>query len=328
MTSRPRIALEEDTRTVARHPLATDFAVVIPALNEVANIPALFAALAATFERRGLDGEVILVDDGSTDGTHDVAVAHAAACGLRAQVLRHRRNLGKTQALLTGAEAASSTHVVLFDADLQYSADEIPRFLDLLHAGWDIVAGRKVGHYDKRRVSAIYNAVSRRLFRVPARDLNSMKAFRRDILREVPLRHDWHRWLVVLAHARGWSVTELDIELHPRRAGASKYTGSGRIVESVGDLLVVWFYLRFSAKPMKFFGGLGFVLAATGFAIGLAAAVLRTLQVPPPPFGYRPVLTLVVLLMSVGVTLVGFGFVAEMIAILRADVDQLRRRRD
>ncbi len=300
--------------------LRANFAVVVPAYNEVENIPRLFAAIAETFERHGLNGEVILVDDGSTDGTYEAALREGGRLA-RVQVLRHRRNLGKTEAMVTGAAAAESEYIILFDADLQHSPEEFPRFLARLAEGWDIVAGRKIGAYEKRAVSSVYNHLSQRLFDVPARDLNSMKAFRRTILDEVPLRHDWHRFFIVIAYARGFTVSEIDIDLYPREAGTSKYTGRGRILVGVGDLLVVWFYLRFSEKPMQFFGGSGLVLILLGLLVGLVAIALR-IGGWMPPFGYRPLLTLVLLLETVGFMLFGFGFVGEMIAILRTEVER------
>jgi glycosyltransferase involved in cell wall biosynthesis len=305
--------------------LREDFAVIIPAYNEVESVPALFAALRETFARHGLNGEVILVDDGSTDGTHETALREGAGLE-RLRVLRHRRNLGKTEAMVTAAEAATSTYVILFDADLQHSPEELPRFLEKLGEGWDIVAGRKVGAYEKRAVSSVYNRLSQRLFDVPARDLNSIKAFRREILTEIPLRHDWHRFFIVLAHNRGYSVTEMEVRLFPRYAGEAKYSGRGRILVGVGDLLVVWFYLRFSEKPMQFFGGTGLALIVLGILVGLVTVVLRIAGVMPP-FGFRPLLTLVLLLETVGFTLFGFGFIGEMVAIVRTELDELRRRK-
>jgi len=302
------------------------FAVVIPAFNEAENVGPLFDALAATFARHSLNGEVVFVDDGSTDETWSLAVAAAARMGPHARVARHRRNLGKTEAVLTAAREATADVFIIFDADLQHSTEEIPRFMEQIDAGWDIVTGRKIGQYQKRAVSSVYNRLSRFLFDVPVRDLNSMKAFRRDVLDSVSLRHDWHRFFVVIAYAQGFSVTEIDIELFPRRAGVSKYTGAGRIASSVGDLLVVWFYLRFSRKPMQLFGGLGLLLTMLGLLIGLVAVGFRAFGFGPPPTGYRPLLGLVLLLIVVGITLFGFGFTAEMIALLRSDVDQLKHR--
>jgi glycosyltransferase involved in cell wall biosynthesis len=301
------------------------FAVLVPAYNEAENIGALFEALEATFARHSLDGEVILVDDGSTDETYAYAVAGAERLGSRFKVARHRRNLGKTEAMVTGARESNAEVFIVFDADLQHSTEEIPRFLAEIDKGWDIVTGRKMGTYEKAAVSSVYNRVSRFLFDVPVRDLKSMKAFRREVLDEVPLRHDWHRFFVVIAYARGFSVTEIDIELFPRRAGVSKYTGSRRVLSSVGDLLVVWFYLRFSRKPMQLFGGAGLLLTVLGLLVGIVTTAFRVMGYGPPSIGYRPLLGLVVLLLVVGITLFGFGFTAEMIAILRSDVDQLRQ---
>jgi glycosyltransferase involved in cell wall biosynthesis len=306
--------------------LRDNFALVIPAFDEVESMPALFTEIRATFERHGLNGEVILVDDGSSDGTYEAALREGEAIP-RVQVLRHRRNLGKTEAMVTGAEASRSEYIVLFDADLQHSPEEIPRFLAKLAEGWDIVTGRKVGLYQKQAVSRTYNWLSQRLFDVPVRDLNSMKAFRREILEEIPLRHDWHRFFIVLAHARGWTLSEIDIELLPRRAGTSKYSGRRRIAVGIGDLVVVWFYLKFSAKPMQFFGGWGLGLILLGIVVGLVAVVLR-IGGWMPPFGYRPMLTLVLLLETVGFMIFGFGFIAELIATLRTEVDELRRKKN
>lgn len=303
--------------------LRSNFTVLVPAFDEVDNLPALFAELRATFARHGLDGEIVLVDDGSRDGTYEAALRESAGMP-RVRVLRHRRNRGKTEAMVTGAFAAGTEYLVLFDADLQHSPEEIPRFLEKLGEGWDIVTGRKMGAYEKRAVSSVYNRLSQTLFDVPVRDLNSMKAFRTEILREIPLRHDWHRFFVVLAHAQGYSVSEIDIELFPRRAGVAKYSGRSRVLVGVGDLLVVWFYLKFSEKPMQFFGGSGLVLIAVGMLVGLVAVVLRV-GGWMPPFGYRPLLSLVLLLETVGFMLFGFGFMAELIATLRAEVDGLRR---
>lgn len=308
------------------------FAVIIPAFNEAENIASLFEALRLTFEKHSLDGEVIIVDDGSTDTTFELAAAEAARFGPRAHVARHRRNLGKTEAMVTGSRVATADVLIIFDADLQHSTEDIPRFMAQIDAGWDIVTGRKVGVYEKHAVSSVYNRLSRSLFEVPVRDLNSMKAFRAEILHGISLRHDWHRFFVVLAYAQGYSVSEIDIELYPRNAGVSKYSGSKRIFSSVGDLLVVWFYLRFSRKPMQLFGGAGVLLTMLGLVIGLVLVVLRAFEIGPPSIGYRPLLGLVVLLIVVGITLFGFGFTAEMIALLRSDFDQLKqqgeRRRD
>ena len=299
-----------------------DFALVVPAYNEAPNIPHLIPELRAAFDEFGLTGEVILVDDGSTDGTAALAEAEGAGWD-RLRVLRHRVNLGKTEGLLTAAEATDKRYLVLFDADLQHLPAEIPRFLDKLEEGWDIVAGRKVGRYDKRAVSSIYNALSRRIFDVPVSDLNSMKAFRSDVLRALRLRHDWHRFFVVIAHKKGFTATEIDIELHPRRAGEPKYSGKSRIVGGVLDLAAVWFQLRFSRKPMVAFGLPGVFLMAAGVLTGLVALFYRFALGQ----GFRPLLYLVAMLVTVGVLCFVAGLLGEMIAGVHDEMDALRRRR-
>ncbi|TVP77273.1 MAG: glycosyltransferase family 2 protein [Gemmatimonadales bacterium] len=301
--------------------LRRDFCLVVPAYNEAPMAEDLVRELREAFERHGLEGEVLVVDDGSTDGTAEKI--EAAAEGWDAlRVLRHRMNLGKTEALLTAARSTRRTALVLFDADLQHSPDEIPRFLDRMDEGWDIVCGRKIGPYDKQAVSSVYNRLSRRIFRVPVTDLNSMKAFRREILDHLHLRHDWHRFFVVLAHARGHSVTEIDIELLPRRAGESKYSGPWRVVVGVMDLFSVWFLLIFSRKPLLLFGTLGILLILAGMGVGALAIWLRVVH----GMGFRPLLTLVLLLETVGVTLFGFGLLAEMVAQVRQELEEIRRR--
>ncbi len=301
-----------------------DFAVLVPAFNEVENIRELTAELRGTFEKHGLEGEVVIVDDGSSDGTAEAAAEQATEWPAL-KVVRHRRNFGKTEALLTGAEATEREYLVLFDADLQHSPEEIPRYLEKLAEGWDIVTGRKVGRYEKRGVSTIYNRLSRRLFDVPVSDLNSMKAFRREVLDEVALRHDWHRFFVVLAYARGFTVTEIDVALLPRRHGAAKYSGRSRILVGLLDLLSVAFFLFFSRKPMILFGMSGLIMAALGGLVGLLTVVLRVLQWMPP-FGFRPLLYLVILLETLGFLAFGVGFVAEQVAQQSAEIEALNRR--
>ena len=303
---------------------APALSIVVPAFDEAENMRELFAELASTIRDHRLDAEVVLVDDGSTDDTLEAARAAAGAADLDAvTLLRHRRNRGKTEALLTASGAARGGVLVLFDADLQHSPEEIPRFLAKLDEGYDVVTGRKRGRYEKPLVSGIYNWICRRLFGVPVHDLNAMKAFRRGILDELHLRSDWHRYLVVLAHARGYRVAEIDIRLHPRRHGVSKYGGHGRILVGILDLLAVWFQLAFSRKPMVFFGLTGIALLVLGALTGIVALYLRF----GLGQGYRPLLTLVLLLIVAGLLLFAVGFLAELIASLRSEVDELRRER-
>lgn len=309
------------TRVHGRPP-REDFAVVVPAYDEVENIGPLFAALAETWRRHGLMGEVVLVDDGSTDGTVEAAARAARDFPGRVRIIRHAANLGKTEALVSGTEANRRTWIVLFDADLQYSPEEIPRFLDTISEGYDVVCGWKMGKYEKRLVSGIYNLLSRWLFDVPVHDLNSMKAFRRTIIDEIPLRHDWHRFFVVLAHDRGYRTTEIPITLYPRTRGRPKYSGLNRIVIGSLDLLSVKTLTSFLKKPLLLFGTMGAVLTGAGVIVGLVALYYRFALGQ----GYRPLIYLVTLLVLLGVLLFALGLLAEAIAQVRDRLEHLERR--
>ncbi len=300
-----------------------DFAVVVPAYNEAPVIPELIRELRETFDACGLRGEIILVDDGSSDGTAEIAEREGRGWE-PLRILRHPRNQGKTEALITAADATDRTYLVLFDADLQHLPEEIPRFLARLDEGWDIVTAEKIGGYSKRAVSSVYNWMSRKIFDVPVSDLNSMKAFHRSVLEGLHLRHDWHRFFVVLAHARGATVTQIQVPLHPRRAGDPKYSGRFRIVVGLLDLLSVWFLLAFSRKPMLLFGLTGVVLVGLGVAVGLLALYLRFVH----QLGFRPLLYLVILLETMGAILLGVGFLAEMVAQLREELEQIRKAQE
>jgi glycosyltransferase involved in cell wall biosynthesis len=313
-TEAPQVRLSAETRR--------NFAIIIPALNEVDNIPDLVREFDALFRKYDLTGDIVLVDDGSTDGTAERA---RQLGGQHWKVVSHRRNFGKTEAMITGAAHTDAEFLILFDADLQHSPEEIVRYLAKHEEGWDIVTGRKVGNYEKKNVSGIYNRLNRWLFKVPVSDLNSMKGFRRTILDEISLRHDWHRFFVVLAYAEGFSVTEIDIMLHPRRHGVAKYSGRGRILVGFLDLVSVGFFLLFSRKPMILFGMTGLILASLGFLVGLLAFVMRLFHLYSP-FGYRPFLTLVLLLEVLGFLCIGFGFLGELVAQQQAELDYLKRQ--
>jgi glycosyltransferase involved in cell wall biosynthesis len=297
--------------------------VLVPAYNEVENILELVESLISMFESHGLAGEIVLVDDGSTDGTYEAA-ERIAEREKRLKVLRHRRNFGKTEAMVTGNAVAEAEIVVLYDADMQHSPEEIPHFLDKMNEGnYDIVCGRKEGRYGKRFVSSTYNFLSRLLFDVPVHDLNSMKAYRREILDTVHLRHDWHRFFVVLAYDRGYRVGEIDVELLPRRHGKSKYTGFWRVIVGLLDLLSVKFLISLGKKPMIVFGTGGIILFALGFITGLIALYYRFALYQ----GYRPLLYLVSLFVLSGVLLFTLGFLTELLGQLFERLERIEKNK-
>lgn len=294
--------------------------VIVPAHNEEENLPALLEAFDEVFRRERISGELILIDDGSTDKTY----SKARELANRYRFLRvyyHKSRQGVTAALNTGFGLAHGRFLFYFPADLQYHPGELPQMIDRLSAGFDVVTGWKEGRYGlKRFVSFIYNRLSRMLFKVPVHDLNSIKGFKREVLNNLAFRKDWHRYLVVMAHEQGFKVTEVKVKLHPRKFGKSKF-GLWRIPVGFLDLLAVKFQLSFSKKPLLFFGSLGLVLIGLGILVGLAAIGFRVFAHE----GYRPVLYLVMLLELVGISFFALGFLGEMLIELRERMDFITR---
>lgn len=300
-----------------------DVSVLVPAKDEAENLPLFMELAAEAFGASGVRYEVIVVDDGSVDGSWTVLEELRGRYPfLRA--VRHRVSRGIADALRTGYLHARGRVLVFYPADLQYKPEDIPRLVaPILSGDVDMVTGFKQGKYEKRFVSQIYNGLSRKLFRLPVRDLNSVKAYRREVMDAIPIRPDWHRYMIAVAAAQGFSVTEIPVPLYARHAGRSKF-GLGRIPIGVLDMMAVWFELRFGQKPLLLFGVLGAMLAAIGVLAGITLVGIRIFA----GFGYRPLIDLVVLCVIVGTVLFVGGLVGEMIAAQRAEVRELRRRLD
>ena len=300
-----------------------DVSVLVPANDEAVNLPLFMEQAAEAFAESTTRYEVIVIDDGSTDGTWEVLERLRETYPfLRAE--RHRSRRGIADALRTGYLASRGRVLVFYPADLQFKPEDIPRLASpILADEADMVTGYKQGKYDKAFVSGIYNRLSRTLFHVPVRDLNSVKAYRREIMDDLPIRPDWHRYMIVLAAAQGYTVSEIPIALYPRHAGKSKF-GIGRIPVGVLDMLAVWFELRFGRKPLLLFGMLGAALFAIGTLAGLGA--LGTLLIAGK--GIRAVWTLIQTCLILGSTFFVGGLLGEMIAVQRAELRELRRRFD
>jgi len=281
--------------------------ILIPAYNEAENIPLLIEEF-DHFIREHKDYEVILIDDGSRDGTVE-RLEQFDRPYLR--TTRHSRNLGKTQAILTGAKIARGDILVVFDADLQYDVKDIPRLVELIDRGADVATGWKQGSYDKKFVSGVYNRCGRMLFGLKVHDMNAIKALRREVLEAIHLRKEWHRYIVPLAHAFGFRIEEVKVDLRPRRFGTPKYQGKSRIWIGFFDLLSVKFQMTFLQKPLLYFGTMGMVAFLLGVLIGLVAIVLRLLG-----HGFRPMLYLVLLLVLGGILLFALGLIGESIRVV------------
>jgi glycosyltransferase involved in cell wall biosynthesis len=299
-----------------------DVSVLVPAKDEAANLPLFLEQAAAAFRTADATFEVIVVDDGSTDDTWAVLGALVDQYPFVRRV-RHRRQRGIADALRTGYLQARGDVLVFYPADLQYKPEDIPRLVAPILAGEsDMVTGYKQGKYEKAFVSRVYNRLSRLLFEIPVRDLNSVKAYRREIMEQLPVRPDWHRYMIVIAAAQGFTVTEIPVPLYPRHAGRSKF-GKSRIVVGTLDMLSVWFELRFGRKPLMLFGTLGSLLFLLGVLTGVVALLMRF--VIPPYQGFRPLLNLIEVCLILGFLSFATGLLGEQIAGIRAELREMRR---
>jgi glycosyltransferase involved in cell wall biosynthesis len=226
--------------------------------------------------------------------------------------------MGKTQAIMSGAKIAKGGIIVIFDADLQYDPFDIPRLVSLVNSGFDVVTGWKHGKYDKRFVSNIYNLWARKLFRLDVHDMNAIKAIRKEILSVIPMRKDWHRYLVPLAKEAGFKIGEIKVNLRPRRYGSPKYQQKSRILIGFFDLLAVKFQLSFMKKPLLYFGTVGLFSIVGGVVVGILSIILRLFG-----HGFRPLLYLVILLIISGILFFSLALIGESI---RAILDRLEQR--
>ena len=300
-----------------------DVSVLVPAKDEAENLPLFLDLCAQAFAGRPERYEVIVIDDGSLDATwpllQELMARHPF---LRAA--RHRARRGIAEALRTGYLQARGNILVFYPADLQFKPEDIPRLVAPIIAGEsDMVTGYKQGRYEKAFVSGIYNWLSRTLFDVRVKDLNNVKAYRREIMEAQPSRPDWHRYMIVLATQQGYTVSEIPVPLYPRHAGKSKF-GIGRIPVGVLDMLAVWFELRFGQKPLLLFGMLGAVLFSAGFVAGLVALYLLFTE----NVGVRAVWTIIQTCLVLGSIFFATGLLGEQIAGQRAELRELRRRLD
>ena len=300
-----------------------DISVLVPAKDEAENLPLFLEQMAEVVRNAAQTYEVVVVDDGSVDDSWAVLERLTGQYDFL-RIVRHRRRRGIADALRTGYLHALGEIFVFYPADLQFRPEDIPRLVGpILSNDADMVTGFKQGTYEKAFVSRVYNGLSRILFDVKVKDLNSVKAYRREIMEQLPIRPDWHRFMIVLATAQGYTVSEIPVPLYPRHAGKSKF-GLGRIPVGVLDMLAVWFELRFAQKPLLLFGMVGAAL----FALGVLAGVVAIGRLLFLGVGTRPVWTIIQTSLILGSIFFAAGIIGEQVAGLRAQLRELRRVTD
>lgn len=284
--------------------------VVIPVMNEQESIRPLFDALCASLS--SVEHEIILVDDGSTDGTVAQIEAHRPS-NLKLVVLN--KNYGQTTAMAAGIDEASGELIATMDGDLQNDPGDIPMMMQyLFEHDLDVVAGRRAGRKDgmvlRKIPSLIANAIIRNMTDVHIRDYGcTLKVFKKDVAKNLGLYGELHRFIPVLVQLYGARMEEVDVCHHPRKFGRSKY-GIGRTFKVLSDLLFMVFFQKYSQKPMHLFGTLGFLSLFTGLGMNLYLLVLKILG---QDIGNRPLLSLGIILTFIGIQLITTGFIAEFI---------------
>jgi dolichol-phosphate mannosyltransferase len=286
--------------------------VVVPVYNEERSVELLYDEVASALDPLERAWEVVFVDDGSTDGSFGALTRlHARTPSVR--VVRLRRNFGKAAALAAGFAQAGGDVIVTLDADGQDDPAEIPRLLAKLDEGFDLVSGWKTRRRDpwrRRFLSRVFNTVTGWISGVRLHDMNcGLKAYRADVVKGLALYGELHRFLPVLAYERGYRIAELPVNHRPREHGRSRY-GLERYLRGFFDLITVTFMGRYRHRPLHLFGGLGLALGGIGF---LVCVYLTVLWLSGSAIGHRPLLTLGVLLVVVGMQFLSLGLIGEMI---------------
>lgn len=288
---------------------------VVPVLDEAENLAALHGDLCEALSSTGLSTEIVYVDDGSSDGSAEIIASFCAAQPGRVRLVVLRRTFGKSGALAAGFAEARGELVVTLDADGQDDPRAIPALLDKQRSdGLDLVCGwRKVRHdrIVKRATSRIYNRATQAMTGLALHDFNTgLKLLTREVVEELPLYGEFHRFVPVLAHDLGFRAGEVPVVHHPRRAGRSKYLSVLRFPKTMLDLLTVLFLTRFADRPLYLFGGVGMLLSVVGFGV---LAYLSILWFAGQGIGERPLLQFGFLALLVGVQLFGTGFIGDVL---------------
>ncbi len=299
--------------------------VFVPFCNEKENLAEVVERVEKGLVAAGVEGELVLVDDGSTDGSGEEA-ARLAAGRPWVKVLQHRKNLGLTEAMRTGFAVCSGEIIVFLPSDLESHPDEdIPALLAGFAKGADVVCGRRLDRWEgKIFLSWFYNEVSWALFGLRLHDMNWIKAFKRECLADLELRSDWHRFIPQVLHAKGWRVTEVPVKWYRRKSGKSHF-GLSRIPIAFFDALVVKFMLTFTKAPMRLFGTFGGLQMLAAVAL-IGWMIYATFVLNDNVFRNRPLLLFAVGMFLSGTIFLFMGFLAELIVGVKDDLTRRNRQ--
>ena len=291
--------------------MTQNISIVIPIYNEEKSLVLLYNEILE--HTAAFNYEIIFVDDGSIDKSFSV-ISSIAEKDKNVKIIRFRRNFGKAAALNIGFRHSTSDIILTMDADLQDDASEIPAFVEKINQGWDVVSGWKKKRFDplsKRLPSKVFNAVSSLVFKKKLHDYNcGFKAYKREVLYEIDVYGEMHRYIPALAIAKGFTVTEIPVNHRARQFGKSKF-GNERYLRGYLDLLTVKLVTGYNRSPLYLFGGIGSLLFTTGFLVGLYLSIIRLFK--SVYLSNRPLLFLSILLIIVGLQFISIGLIGELI---------------
>ncbi len=291
------------------------YSVVVPFHNEENNVTALYDRLKAVMEQAGDDFELVLVDDGSRDRTYRL-LEEIAAVDSRVLVIKLRRNFGQTSALAAGFDHAQGEFILAMDGDLQHDPDEIPLFLGKLEEGYDVVSGWRTARVDnfmtRQAPSRAANWLMARLSGVPIHDFGTtFKAYRREVIQNIPLYGEMHRFIPALASWYGASICEIPITIVEREHGKSHY-GISRTFRVFFDLLTIRFLLKYMTRPLHFFGSIGALGLVGGGALAAWLLALKMFTHADVADDHGPLFVLASVLILAGIQMMGIGLLGEL----------------
>jgi len=298
-----------------------DLSVVIPIYNEKDSIYRLYEELEKTLPAINLNYEVLLIDDGSTDGTFSELLKIHKKNKLF-KIISFRRNFGQTSAISAGFDFAEGDVIVTLDADLQNDTRDIPLLLDKINEGYDIVSGWRINRKDKaatrRFPSMVANKIISKLTGVYLHDYGcTLKAYRSLVIKNIDLYGEMHRYIPAIASWMGVKIAEVPVRHHSRKFGRSKY-GVSRTIKVILDIITLKFLLSYSQRPIQVFGLLGLFTAAAGFIITLYLIIMRVFF--SQPLGDRPLFILSIFMIFVGIQLLTMGLLAEVLMRVHHEV--------